>query len=100
LKSNAQHHTLGILEINSKFEELDIIMKLKILTINFTRSHNWLYKLVDENATEYYIMTFQFYEIHKLKSPINKHHLDYFEKGISINASTKVDNLNVVLDIH
>jgi len=64
-------------------------MRLKITSVNFTQKHDWLFKLADENGIEYFIMDSHFYTDHKLPSPINKHYLDYYEKGISINASIK-----------
>ena len=75
-------------------------MRLRIIATNFTTKYEWLFKLYDENANEYFIMTEGFYKKHKLKTPITKRELDYLDKGQWIKASyEQIVGLNVVLTI-
>jgi hypothetical protein len=65
-------------------------MRLRIKELNFSSKYNWIYKLVDEYKKEYFIMDSQFYDAHHLKSPINKHHLDSYDKETSIKAEVGI----------
>ncbi len=62
-------------------------MRLRIIETNFTTKYEWLFKLVDENDNNFYIMNDSFYEKHGFKSPITKRELDYYDKGQWITAS-------------
>ena len=62
-------------------------MRLRIIDTNFTSNYDWLFKLIDENDNQYYIMDDAFYKRHNCKSPITKNELDYYEKGQWIAAS-------------
>ena len=75
-------------------------MRLRITETNYTTKYDWLFKLNDEKAEEYYIMSEVFYKKHHLKSPITKHELDYFDKGIWVTATVKlIDAKNVVVEL-
>ncbi len=64
-------------------------MRLRITEVNFTIKHEWLFKLKDESGDEFYIMNESFYKRNFSDSPITKHELDYFDKGLTINAIIK-----------
>jgi hypothetical protein len=67
-------------------------MRLRITDMNFTTRHDWLFKLVDENGNDFYIMNEAFYKNHNLKSPITKKELDYYDRGQWITASVEQIN--------
>jgi translation elongation factor P/translation initiation factor 5A len=67
-------------------------MRLRITDMNFTTRHDWLFKLIDENGNDFYIMNEAFYKNHNLKSPITKKELDYYDRGQWITASVEQIN--------
>ncbi|SMC75485.1 hypothetical protein [Pedobacter africanus] len=76
------------------------MIRLRITEVNFTTKENWLFRLVDDEKNEYYIMNQLFYEAQNLKSPITKRELDQYDKGYIIKALIKqFDNKNVVIEI-
>ena len=63
-------------------------MRLRITDVNFTISHDWIFKLSDENGSEAFIMNAKFYKAHNLISPISKKELDYLDKGYWLTCRT------------
>ncbi|WP_346320970.1 hypothetical protein [Chitinophaga sp. YIM B06452] len=61
-------------------------MRLRIVEINFTARHDWLFKLCNEAGNEFYVMNEVFYKCHYLRSPIMKRELDQYDKGQWITA--------------
>ncbi len=75
-------------------------MRLRIIDTNFTTRHDWLFKLVDENGNDFYIMSGAFYKSHNLKSPITKKELDYYDRGQWITASVEqIDGKGIVVSV-
>lgn len=75
-------------------------MRLKITDTNFTSHPKWLFKLVDEQGCDYYIMQNSFYEEYGLTTPVTKKHLDSLDKGSSIICEYKnVEGKRVIVNI-
>ena len=75
-------------------------MRLRIIDANFTTKHDWLFKLVDENGNDFYIMNESFYKNHNFKSPITKKELDYYDKGQWVAASVEhIDGKGIVVSV-
>ncbi|MDP9080020.1 MAG: hypothetical protein M3O71_21550 [Bacteroidota bacterium] len=75
-------------------------MKLTITDTNFTNSKDWIFKLSDIDSNSYFVMNAEYYKHLDLKSPITKKHLDYFDKGLVIEAQIKTfDDIKVVVSI-
>ena len=75
-------------------------MRLRIIETNFTSKYNWLFKLVDENENDFYIMDQSFYESQNLKSPITKKELDNYDRGQWITAVVRqIDDRRIVVEI-
>jgi translation elongation factor P/translation initiation factor 5A len=75
-------------------------MKLQIIDTNFSNEAEWLFKLLDEQDEEYFIMQNEFYKRFKLSSPITKRELDSLFIGTRIEASTIiVEQKRIVLKI-
>ena len=75
-------------------------MRLKIVDINFTTKHDWLFKLVNENGNNFYIINESFYKNRNFKSPITKKELDYYDRGQWITASAEqIDGKGIVVSI-
>ena len=51
---------------------------------NFTRATDWLFVIEDENRSEYFIMTSDFYRNIKLKTPVTKKELDSLDTNMWI----------------
>jgi hypothetical protein len=65
-------------------------MKLTITECNFfSNEKDWIFKLKDDNNSTFYILMQDFYNKHKIKSPLRKSHLDSFDKGTIIDAGIK-----------
>jgi hypothetical protein len=74
-------------------------MRLKITDINFTNEYNWIFKLSD-GINEYYILTNDFYEKMRIKTPISKKELDYLDIGQSILCEIKdFEDIKIVTKI-
>lgn len=77
-----------------------MIMRLKIIDVNFTNDHDWVFKLQDEKGNHFFIMNQLFYKAHGLKSPITKKELDSYDKGQWINVILKeVAGKIIVIDL-
>lgn len=75
-------------------------MRLKITDTNFTTKHDWLFKLVDENGNDFYIMNEAFYKKNNFKSPITKKELDYYDRGYWIFASVEqIEGKRIVISV-
>ena len=75
-------------------------MKLKIIDTNFKNDADWLFKLADQEGVIYYILENDFYRQLKIKTPVTKKHLDYYDKGTTIEAETKENgSRKIVIDI-
>jgi len=75
-------------------------MKLQIIDTNFSNKSEWLFKLLDEQDEEYFIMQNEYYKRFKLKVPITKRELDGLFIGTYIEASTIiVEQKGIVLKI-
>lgn len=75
-------------------------MRLKIIETNFTKNHDWLFKLTDESGVEFYIMNEIFYKKHKIKSPVTKIELDVYDVGQWIDALVKnLDGKGIVIRV-
>ena len=73
-------------------------MRIKITDVNFTKQHEWIFKLVNEFGDVYYIMNELFYKKHNLKTPITKRELDNYVRGQWINASVEnIEDIKVVI---
>jgi len=75
-------------------------MRLRIAEANFTAKFDWLFRLIDDSGNNVFIMNDSFYKSRSLKSPITKKTLDYFDKGLWINAHIKeVNSIKVVIEV-
>lgn len=73
-------------------------MRIKITDVNFTKQHEWIFKLVNEFGDVYYIMNELFYKKHNLKTPLTKRELDTYDRGQWINASVEnIEDIKVVI---
>ena len=76
-------------------------MRLRVIDVNFTTEFEWIFKLSDDKRNIAFIMNEIFYKAHKMKSPISKKELDYFDKGYSIKCRLEnVENISVVTNIN
>jgi hypothetical protein len=77
-----------------------INMIIKVIDVNFTSNHNWIFKFKDSTNEEYFIMTDKFYKLNKLKTPISRKELDSLDIGHSISCHFKlIEGLKVVTQI-
>lgn len=77
-----------------------MIMRLKIIDVNFTDGQDWIFKLQDEEGNHFFIMNYFFYKEHGLKSPVTKKELDSYDKGQWINVILKeVAGKIIVIDL-
>lgn len=75
-------------------------MKLKIIEVNFTSNLNWLYKLINQEGSIFYIMQKDFYDALELHSPVTKRELDCYDTGHFISADVVQNNdANIVTRI-
>jgi hypothetical protein len=75
-------------------------MRLRITDTNFTTRYDWLFRLVDENGNDFYIMNVAFYKKHNFKSPITKKELDTYDRGQWITSTVeKIDGKGIVIGV-
>ena len=76
-------------------------MRLEVSDTNFfINSDNWIFKLKDDQGASFYILTSIEYSKLNIKSPITKRHLDFYDKGVIINAEVRqIDSKNIVIAI-
>lgn len=75
-------------------------MRLRITDTNFTTRHDWLFRLVDENGNDFYIMNEAFYKNHNFKSPVTKKELDYYDTEQWITASVaQINGKGIVVSV-
>jgi translation elongation factor P/translation initiation factor 5A len=75
-------------------------MRLRIIETDFTAHNGWVFKLVNESGNDFYIMDDAYYKKHSLKSPITKKELDYYDKGLWINASVvQIEGDSIVIGV-
>lgn len=67
-------------------------MILKVLNVNFSTEFDWIFKLIDSEHNEYFVMDNNFYSNNGLKTPIKHNHLDTLDIGHSINSHFKTIN--------
>ena len=72
-------------------------MRLKVIEIDFTTHNNWIFKFVDSNGCEYFIMNSSFYSENKMKSPISKKELDTLSVDHWLSAN--VLNINGIMTV-
>ncbi|MFD2966563.1 hypothetical protein [Sphingobacterium bambusae] len=61
-------------------------MKLEIKAVNCTEDNDWMVKLANADKEIFYIMSSSFYSFYKLKTPISKREIDFYETGLWINV--------------
>lgn len=72
-------------------------MRLKISEVNFTSQHDWMFKLVNEQGINYFVMNEAFYKRHMQKSPITRKEIDHWDRGQWINATVStLGGINVI----
>lgn len=61
-------------------------MRMRVVEVDFTDMHDWLFRLLDNAGNEAFIMNKSFYDRHHKKSPVVRQTLDYLDCGYWVDA--------------